>query len=186
MVYDGPQMPSIFPNSGAYGEGFRQDTTVRRRNDGGFGASKISLLHSDAGFTTSPTLEVLDLIQFAIGDINIDEEVWVEISVVDASTGAFGGVRLRAEDSVGNTITGNILDAKEQSRIKYTFVQDPEDNTNMNGISLRWGTNISTVKTTFSLTDKDIIKSNWTLSLEGNVNTAGTLYYKWWVYRRSH
>ena len=186
MVLNIKGPPSLFPASFAYGEGFRKDTTVEHRNDGGFGASKISLLHSEVGEAVNTVGKTLDLFQFHTGDIKVDEELWIVIDINDKSTGALGTINIRCEDSVGVSGTGNIISTKGKSEINFYLSQDQSDDGNLLGAGVANSSTLTPTATTFNLTDENIITTNFKFYIFGNVHTGGTLYWKIWIYRRNH
>ena len=68
-------------------------------------------------------------------------------------------------------------------------MQEPNTTTTLNGIATGHTSNaVATVldQNVFSLSDANVLTTAWTLSLRGNCDTSGTMYWRWWVYKRAH
>ena len=178
-----PRMESIFKQSAAYADGFGGSIIEKRILDGDTGPSKLTLLHSGSGEITSPTSIQIDTITFGAGTFEITGECVLAVTIDDKSSGGQGTFGIRAADKFGSSDWG-FATANRISTINASICQKPEEGNRLIGLGIHLTTVVLFELNTFILTEEDVITKEWTLSLRGSVNTGGTLFYRWWVYKR--
>lgn len=184
-----PSLFSIFPQSGAVGDGLGTRAVQKVINDMGVGAMAVTILHSGSGIEKSQALTTIDSHTFDKGDFeDPKEQVFLVIMAEDNSTGGVGTFRLRIATPDGSMEKNLSPTQGITKEWHFGLNNDTSDNTSVIGRGYSAG-GIAEGLLNFTI-DASVglaewIKTPWTISLLGNTGpTGGEFNYAWWVYKR--
>ena len=173
-----PSVPSIFPYSRAVGDGMNPDTEERIRAE----ASASKLLKFGSGKTTLGVDHELDYFNIAQGDMNIDDDFQVIVITANSSNNS-PSIRITDNSGYATSNLGTGINSKCINVFEiYTIMSNP-GRADLKGAGYKLiGTSLSAFDGDWALTEEDVITKKLRISLRGL--TTGTLYWKWWVYKR--
>lgn len=152
--------------------------------------SRFVLLHSGTVTSTSTSEETMDTHDLGVNDLSADDELFIYVLVDDHSSGGTGTeCSIDITDSTETKTIGAVGTKKVRSLSTISLFQLPEDNTDMHSHIIRAHTtgNVTTTNTGLGFNnDANMITTALTIDLRGYVETGGTMYASWWIYRRDH
>ncbi|GEM_PF-4211716 len=164
------------------------NTTTFLRGDATFAtptaAGDVVKMHSAEGSTTNTTEQELSTKTFAANDFAITDTVIVEVEITG---GAFDGLaKLRVFDGT-NTFTATVFTTQPNTFPTFAYCRICQGNNATTQLAYNAIDNF-TATTGFYRLGATMI-ANWlssstfTISLRGNPSTAGTMYWRWKVYK---
>ena len=140
--------------------------------------SRLTLMHSGSGTTTSSSEEEFDTHTFSTNDFATTDGIVVFIEATPASS-ATNIAKVRVADSAA-TAEATVLETITNGKKKLTTLYVSQNEiTNTKAFLGKTDVEI----TEAALNDADWITTNFTISLRGSVS-SGTMHFNWWVYKR--